>query len=45
MFVFAGLGQTAPDLILLGALPTVFLAFAAAIVLDAAVELATGARP
>ena len=24
VFVFAGLGQTAPDLILLGALPTVF---------------------
>ena len=45
VFVFAGLGQTAPDLILLGALPTVFLAFVAAIVLDAAVELATGARP
>ena len=45
VFVFAGLGQTAPDLILLGALPTVFLAFAAAIVLDATVELAAGARP
>jgi osmoprotectant transport system permease protein len=45
VFVFAGLGQTAPDLILLGALPTVFLAFAAAIVLDATVELATGAQP
>ena len=45
VFVFAGLGQTAPDLILLGALPTVFLAFAAAIVLDATVELVTGARP
>jgi len=45
VFVFAGLGQTAPDLILLGALPTVFLAFAAAIVLDAAVEHVTGARP
>jgi len=45
VFVFAGLGQTAPDLILLGALPTVFLAFIAAIVLDAAVELVTGARP
>jgi osmoprotectant transport system permease protein len=44
VFVFAGLGQTAPDLILLGALPTVFLALVAAIVLDAAVELATGAR-
>jgi len=45
VFVFAGLGQTAPDLILLGALPTVFLAFAAAIILDATIELATGARP
>ena len=45
VFVFAGLGQTAPDLILLGAVPTVLLAFAAAIVLDAAVELVTGARP
>ena len=45
VFVFAGLGQTAPDLILLGALPTVLLAFAAAIVLDATIELVTGARP
>jgi osmoprotectant transport system permease protein len=45
VFVFAGLGQTAPDLILLGALPTVFLAFAAAIVLDATVEFVSGARP
>ena len=45
VFVFSGLGQTAPDLILLGALPTVFLAFAAAIVLDATVELVTGERP
>jgi osmoprotectant transport system permease protein len=45
VFVFAGLGQTAPDLILLGAVPTVLLAFAAAIVLDAAVELVTGSRP
>ncbi|PID50083.1 MAG: ABC transporter permease [Proteobacteria bacterium] len=36
-FVFQGLGQTSTDLILLGALPTVFLAFVAAIVLDALV--------
>ena len=43
VFVFTGLGQTAPDLILLGALPPVLLAFAAAIVLDAVVELVTGA--
>ena len=43
VFVFTGLGQTAPDLILLGALPPVLLAFAAAIVLDAVVELVSGA--
>ncbi|WP_407050934.1 ABC transporter permease [Methyloraptor flagellatus] len=45
VFVFLGIGQTAPDLILLGAVPTVLLAFAAAVVLDAAVDLVTGARP
>ncbi len=39
VFVFQGIGQTAMDLVLLGALPTVALAFAAAIVLDAVVEL------
>ncbi len=39
VFVFQGMGQTAADLILLGALPTVLLAFAAAILLDAAIEL------
>ena len=39
VFVFQGIGQTALDLVLLGALPTVILAFAAAIVLDALVEL------
>ncbi len=38
VFVFQGVGQTAIDLVLLGALPTVALAFTAAIVLDAAVE-------
>ena len=40
VFVFQGIGQTAMDLVLLGAVPTVVLAFAAAVVLDAAVELA-----
>ncbi|WP_019996785.1 ABC transporter permease [Aureimonas ureilytica] len=40
VFVFQGLGQTAMDLVLLGALPTVALAFSAAVLLDAAVELA-----
>ena len=39
VFVFQGVGQTAMDLVLLGAVPTVALAFAAAVVLDAAVEL------
>ena len=41
VFVFQGIGQTAMDLVLLGAVPTVALAFAAAIVLDAATELST----
>ena len=46
VFVFQGMGQTATDLILLGALPTVLLAFAAAVLLDAAVEFSErpGAR-
>jgi len=38
-FVFQGLNQTATDLILLGALPTVALALASAIVMDILVEL------
>lgn len=41
-FVFQGLGQSATDLVLLGAVPTIALAFAAAILLDAAVDLAKG---
>jgi osmoprotectant transport system permease protein len=44
VFVFQGMGQTATDLILLGALPTVLLAFASAIVLDALVEISRGRR-
>jgi len=39
VFVFQGIGQTAMDLVLLGAIPTVALAFAAAVVLDALVEM------
>ena len=39
VFVFQGIGQTAMDLVLLGAVPTVVLAFAAAVVLDAVVEM------
>ena len=38
VFVFQGIGQTAMDLVLLGAVPTVAVAFAAAVILDAAVE-------
>lgn len=37
-FVFQGIGQTAIDLVLLGAIPTVALAFAASVLLDALVE-------
>ncbi len=39
VFVFQGVGQTAMDLVLLGAVPTVALAFAAAVILDAVVEM------
>lgn len=39
VFVFQGMGQTAADLILLGAVPTVLLAFASAVVLDALIEM------
>ena len=46
VFVFQGVGQTAMDLVLLGAVPTVAMAFAAAIILDAIVELvSTWERP
>lgn len=38
IFVFQGIGQTAMDLVLLGAVPTVALAFAAAVLLDAVVD-------
>jgi osmoprotectant transport system permease protein len=39
VFVFQGIGQTAMDLVLLGAVPTVALSFAAAVILDALIEL------
>ncbi|WP_137134015.1 ABC transporter permease [Rhizobium sp. FKY42] len=44
VFVFQGIGQTATDLVLLGALPTVALALCAAVIMDALTELATRAR-
>jgi osmoprotectant transport system permease protein len=45
VFVFQGIGQTAMDLVLLGAVPTVVLAFAAAVVLDAIVEKLSTREP
>jgi osmoprotectant transport system permease protein len=44
VFVFQGIGQTAMDLVLLGAMPTVALAFAAAVFLDAVIELSQEKR-
>jgi osmoprotectant transport system permease protein len=46
-FVFQGIGQTAIDLVLLGAIPIVALAFSAAVLLDAVVEVLdrTGSAP
>lgn len=38
-FIFQGLSQTATDLILLGALPTIAMAFSAAIIFDALIEI------
>jgi osmoprotectant transport system permease protein len=43
-FIFQGVGQTAMDLVLLGAIPTVALAFAAAVILDAVIDLTKGAH-
>ncbi len=43
-FVFEGIGQTAIDLVLLGAVPIVALAFSAAVVLDALVEVVDRAK-
>lgn len=45
VFVFQGVGQTAMDLVLLGAAPTVALAFAAAVILDALIELTSTTEP
>jgi osmoprotectant transport system permease protein len=45
VFVFQGVGQTAMDLVLLGAVPTVALAFAAAVILDAIVEMVSAREP
>ena len=44
-FVFQGIGQTAIDLVLLGAIPIVALAFCAAVLLDALVEIMNRTGP
>jgi osmoprotectant transport system permease protein len=44
-FVFQGIGQTAIDLVLLGAIPIVTLAFSAAVLLDALVETMDRVKP
>jgi osmoprotectant transport system permease protein len=44
VFIFQGISQTAGDLVLLGALPTVAMASGAAVLLDAVIELSRG-RP
>ena len=43
-FVFQGIGQTAIDLVLLGAIPIVVMAFSAAVLLDALVEVLDRAK-
>lgn len=45
VFVFQGIGQTAIDLVLLGAVPTVGLAVASAVILDAFVEMISPREP
>ena len=44
-FVFQGIGQTAIDLVLLGAIPTVALAFSASVVLDSLIDLTRRVAP
>ncbi|WP_010115355.1 ABC transporter permease, partial [Burkholderia oklahomensis] len=43
-FIFQGIGQSATDLVLLGALPTIALALVTAVLFEAATEIAKGAR-
>lgn len=44
-FIFQGIGQTAIDLVLLGAIPTVVLALSATVLLDALIETMDRTRP
>ncbi len=43
-YIFQGLGQTATDLIILGALPTLFLSFLSAVIIDAIIEVTKDKR-
>ncbi len=42
IFIFQGIGQTAMDLVMLGAVPTVFFAFSSAVILDAVIDSIRG---
>ncbi|GAA3550122.1 ABC transporter permease [Zobellella aerophila] len=44
-YIFQGLGQTATDLVILGAAPTLLLAFLFAIIIDTLIALLRGGRP
>ncbi len=43
-FIFQGLNQTASELVILGAIPTAFLAFAAAVIMDSLISHMNGAE-
>ncbi len=44
-YIFQGLGQTATDLVILGAIPTLFLAFFSAILIDTVIALLKDGHP
>lgn len=44
-YIFQGLGQTATDLVILGAIPTLFLAFFSAILIDTVIAILKDGRP
>ncbi|MGF1734871.1 ABC transporter permease [Photobacterium satsumensis] len=43
-YIFQGLGQTATDLVILGAIPTLILSFVSAVLIDAVIEVVKGNR-
>ncbi|MGF1703017.1 ABC transporter permease [Photobacterium makurazakiensis] len=44
-YIFQGLGQTATDLVILGAIPTLFLSFLSAILIDTVIAILKDDRP